>query len=51
MLLWLYSVCKFAASKHERDERHGASNDFISLTSQFPFIDESSKDERATRIL
>ena len=35
----------------ERDERKGASNDFISsLTSQFLFIDESSKDERATRI-
>ena len=39
------------ARKRERDERKGASNDFISLTSQFLFIDESSKDERATRIL
>ena len=34
----------------ERDERKGASNDFISLTSQFLFIDESSKDERATQL-
>ena len=26
----------------------GASSDFMSLTSQFLFVDESSKDERAT---
>ena len=35
----------------ERDERKGASSEFISLTSQFLLIDESSKDERATWIL
>ena len=35
----------------ERDKRKGASNDFISLTSRFLFIDEPSKDESATRIL
>ena len=35
----------------EQDERKNHSSDFTSLTSQFLFIDESSEDERATRIL
>ena len=36
--------------KSETNEK-GASSDFMSLTSQFLFIDDSSKDERATLIL
>ena len=39
MLLWLYTVnLQLQPIAHERDEK-GASNDFISLTSQFLFID------------
>ena len=49
MLVQLYTVnLQLQNVAHERDERKGASNDF---TSQFLFIDLSSKDERATRIL
>ena len=53
MLLLLCTVCNLRLQNiaRERDERKGASNDFISLTSQFLFIDDSSKDERATRLL
>ena len=52
MLLWLFVNLQLQnIAGCERDERKGASSDFISLTSQFLFIDESSKDERATRIL
>ena len=49
MLFWLYTVVNSqvaASNTRERDERKGASNNFISLyTSQFLFIDESSKDD------
>ena len=53
MLLWLYTVFKFAASKHcpwaRRTKRRFKR--FISVTSQFLFIDQSSKNEKTTRIL
>ena len=50
-LYTLFVNLQFQSIARERDERKGASNDFTSLTSHFLFIDESTKDERATRIL
>ena len=44
-MLWLYTLfvnLQLQSIARERDERKDASNDFISLISQFLFIDESS---------
>ena len=42
-MLWLYTVnLQLQSIARQRDERKGASNDFLSLISQFLFIDESS---------
>ena len=44
-MLWLYTLfvdLQLQSIGRERDERKDASNDFISLISQFLFIDESS---------
>ena len=53
MLLWLCTVCRFAASKHCPRARRTKALPTISwvLLLSLVFFHESSKDERATRIL